>query len=328
MDLKQKVQSTGEVVPESRVDLRFEAEGRIEEVKKEEGDEVLSGETIVQLESTKAVIGLDEALANLKNAQASLDKTLSGPTEEEIDVYERAVDSAEESLDEAQTALDNARQSLEDTRREEEEDVLSAYEDGLSELRSAELKAENAFREAKDVQRDYFFGSDQESLRVKSASDIMERRKDELEELVEEASTEDKNGLKQALDSAEEKLGAIYEELRVVRDLCDDANYRNTVSSTDKTALDNQKSYISTAESSIVDAPVPEHHEKYLQEDTFTYPVAFNGKMRFKLELPVDIDQEKAKEIVLNHEKAQKWLNEKPPKKVIFVPNKIINVVV
>lgn len=79
---------------------------------------------------------------------------------------------------------------------------------------------------------------------------------------------------------------------------------------------------------SIVDAPVPEHEEKYLQEDTFTYPVAFNGKMRFKLELPVDIDQEKAKEIVLNHEKAQKWLNDKTPKKVIFVPNKIINVVV
>ena len=79
---------------------------------------------------------------------------------------------------------------------------------------------------------------------------------------------------------------------------------------------------------SVVDAPVPNYQEKYLKEDTFTYPVAFNGKMRFKLELPVDIDQEKAKEIVLNHEKAQKWLNEKPPKKVIFVPNKIINVVV
>ncbi|MBS3807182.1 MAG: leucine--tRNA ligase [Bacteroidales bacterium] len=81
-------------------------------------------------------------------------------------------------------------------------------------------------------------------------------------------------------------------------------------------------------QSSVVDAPVPEHQEKYLQENTFTYPVAFNGKMRFKLELPVDIEQEKAKEIVLNHEKAQKWLNQKPPKKVIFVPNKIINVVV
>jgi len=81
-------------------------------------------------------------------------------------------------------------------------------------------------------------------------------------------------------------------------------------------------------QTSVVDAPVPEHQEKYLKEDTFTYPVAFNGKMRFKLELPVDIDQEKAKEIVLNHEKAQKWLNQKPPKKVIFVPNKIINVVV
>jgi leucyl-tRNA synthetase len=81
-------------------------------------------------------------------------------------------------------------------------------------------------------------------------------------------------------------------------------------------------------ETSAVDQPLPDYQEEYLQESTFTYPVAFNGKMRFKLELPVDIDEQKAKEIVLNHEKSQKWLNQKQPKKFIFVPNKIINVVV
>ncbi len=81
-------------------------------------------------------------------------------------------------------------------------------------------------------------------------------------------------------------------------------------------------------EGSVVDASIPQYNEEYLKESTVTYPVAFNGKMRFKLDLPVDIDQEKVEEIVLNHEKSQKWLNGKKPKKVIFVPNKIINVVV
>jgi leucyl-tRNA synthetase len=81
-------------------------------------------------------------------------------------------------------------------------------------------------------------------------------------------------------------------------------------------------------EGTVVDASIPQYDEQYLKESTFTYPVAFNGKMRFKLDLPVDIDQEKVEEIVLNHEKAQKWLNEKKPKKIVFVPNKIINVVV
>jgi leucyl-tRNA synthetase len=81
-------------------------------------------------------------------------------------------------------------------------------------------------------------------------------------------------------------------------------------------------------EGTVVDASIPKYDEQYLKESTFTYPVAFNGKMRFKLDLPVDIDQEKVEEIVLNHEKAQKWLNEKKPKKIVFVPNKIINVVV
>ena len=81
-------------------------------------------------------------------------------------------------------------------------------------------------------------------------------------------------------------------------------------------------------EGTVVDASIPQYDEQYLKESTFTYPVAFNGKMRFKLDLPVDIDQEKVEKIVLNHEKSQKWLNEKKPKKIVFVPNKIINVVV
>jgi leucyl-tRNA synthetase len=63
-------------------------------------------------------------------------------------------------------------------------------------------------------------------------------------------------------------------------------------------------------------------------ENEFEYPVSFNGKMRFKLNLPIDMVQEEAVKRVLDHEVAQKWLEGKAPRKIIFVPKKIINVVI
>lgn len=79
---------------------------------------------------------------------------------------------------------------------------------------------------------------------------------------------------------------------------------------------------------SVTKAVFPKLEEKYLKEDTITYPVSFNGKMRYKIDLPADISKEDAEETVLNHEKSVKWLEGKTPRKVIFVPRKIINVVV
>jgi leucyl-tRNA synthetase len=81
-------------------------------------------------------------------------------------------------------------------------------------------------------------------------------------------------------------------------------------------------------ESSIVDAAWPEFKEEYLVENEFEYPVSFNGKMRFKLNLPVEMGKDEAIKRVLDHEIAQKWLEGKAPRKIIFVPKKIINVVI
>lgn len=71
----------------------------------------------------------------------------------------------------------------------------------------------------------------------------------------------------------------------------------------------------------------PEFKEEYLVEDSFKYGVAFNGKVRFELEFPADVAKEEVEQTVLNHELAQKWIDGKTPKKVIFVPKKMINVV-
>ncbi len=79
---------------------------------------------------------------------------------------------------------------------------------------------------------------------------------------------------------------------------------------------------------SINNASFPICDESVLVENSFNYPVSFNGKTRFMLELPLDLKADQVQEIIINNADAQKWLDGKAPKKVIFVPKKIINVVI
>ena len=81
-------------------------------------------------------------------------------------------------------------------------------------------------------------------------------------------------------------------------------------------------------EPSVSSARFPEFNEDYIRENTFEYPVSFNGKMRFKLELPVDMEKGEIEKTALADEKAQRWLEGKQVRKVIVVPKKIINIVV
>ncbi|MBQ7062936.1 MAG: leucine--tRNA ligase [Bacteroidales bacterium] len=78
---------------------------------------------------------------------------------------------------------------------------------------------------------------------------------------------------------------------------------------------------------SVCDAPWPQHEEGFLVEDSFNYPVSFNGKMRFTLELPATCTQEQALEAVLSAPDSAKWLGDKTVKKIVFVPKRIINIV-
>ena len=80
-------------------------------------------------------------------------------------------------------------------------------------------------------------------------------------------------------------------------------------------------------ETTIVAAEWPKCDEKLLVEDSFKYPVSFNGKTRFTIELPREASQDEIREAVLSADEAQKWLEGKTPKKVIIVPGRIINIV-
>lgn len=79
---------------------------------------------------------------------------------------------------------------------------------------------------------------------------------------------------------------------------------------------------------SISFAKFPEFNEAHLVEDSFTYPISFNGKMRFNIELPATLTVAEIEKEVMSHEDVQKYLEGKTPKKVIIVPKKIVNFVV
>lgn len=81
-------------------------------------------------------------------------------------------------------------------------------------------------------------------------------------------------------------------------------------------------------EESIDFAPFPSFEEQYLIEDEIQYPVSFNGKMRFKVQLPANLSVPEIQEIIMQDARTIEQLNGNNPKKVIIVPKKIINIVV
>ena len=78
---------------------------------------------------------------------------------------------------------------------------------------------------------------------------------------------------------------------------------------------------------SISTADFPIFNPKYLLESSKNYPISFNGKMRFTLELSLDLSKEEIEKTVLENEKTIAQLAGRLPKKVIVVPGKIVNIV-
>ncbi|KGN80360.1 leucyl-tRNA synthetase [Porphyromonadaceae bacterium COT-184 OH4590] len=77
----------------------------------------------------------------------------------------------------------------------------------------------------------------------------------------------------------------------------------------------------------VCQAIFPECNEEYLVENSVKYPVSFNGKVRFTIELPADMLPKDVEATALAHTDTAKWLDGKTIKKVIVVPKKIVNIV-
>ncbi len=79
---------------------------------------------------------------------------------------------------------------------------------------------------------------------------------------------------------------------------------------------------------SVLDAEFPVFEEKYLVETSKEYPVSINGKMRTTMNISLSAEQKEVEELVLANPVVQKWTEGKLPKKIIYVRNKMVNIVV
>jgi leucyl-tRNA synthetase len=79
---------------------------------------------------------------------------------------------------------------------------------------------------------------------------------------------------------------------------------------------------------SISKASYPLWKEEYITESSFEYPVSINGKMKLKINLSLSLSPKEIEDHVLASEEVKKYLDGKPPKKIIVVPNKIVNLVI
>ncbi|MBK8615184.1 MAG: class I tRNA ligase family protein [Flavobacteriales bacterium] len=79
---------------------------------------------------------------------------------------------------------------------------------------------------------------------------------------------------------------------------------------------------------SITTAPWPQWQAEHLVEDSFSYPISFNGKTRLQLEFPMELDAKSVEAAVLANPEVQARLEGKLPKKVIVVPKRIVNIVI
>ena len=78
---------------------------------------------------------------------------------------------------------------------------------------------------------------------------------------------------------------------------------------------------------SIAQATWPKWDAAHLVEDSFSYPISFNGKTRLQLEFPIALDAQGVEAAVLANPEVQARLEGKAPKKVIVVPKRIVNIV-
>lgn len=223
-----EISETGAVKISEETNLGFKNAGIIEKIYVKVGDRVLAGQVLAELNTSQLLIQLKKAQAALEVAKAK-----------KID---------------AQVSLENARQSLKDVEIDATEDLKQAYEDALNTLDDSHLKIYNALNVVGSIQRSYFTSNDQEGIKVRSNKEKIQNALNQTKAYIDDLKSNSQyEKIDIALSGVKNSLGEAKESLEIIRDMTETINYHDTVSSADKTSLDNQKSYITTAYTNIVD---------------------------------------------------------------------------
>ncbi len=233
--ITQEVSETGKVQKGEKLNLTFENSGEIEKIYVKVGDEVKEGDVLAELETSELEIKLQEAKSNLAVSQTKLDKLLAGASQEEIKVSQTKVENS-------QIALDVAKQNLKDV-----------YEDALNTLDDVYLKSYNAKNTTESVQTTYFTSTDQQCTQVKENKNKIAAAVSQIRSYLDTAKADPTYGnIDLSLSEIKDELSSISAALKIIRENCEDPNYKNTVSSADKTSLDTHRTNINTAITNII----------------------------------------------------------------------------
>jgi multidrug efflux pump subunit AcrA (membrane-fusion protein) len=247
-DIIQEVSATGAVVPIKKLDLQFEIQGKIKDVKVKIGDNVNTCQVLARLDDVELKTHVLEAKATQDVAKAKLDKILAGASSEDIKIYETAKENAETALQNAQTSSANVQQNLIDVKSTAEENLQQDYEDALDTLSATYTAADKALIIFNDVQEEYFTTNEHISLNVREKEEIAQNALSEAKDYIDTAD----------IDSALTKLKTAIEEdrkaLSFIREAMDEPMYKNSISATDETNINTERTNIDTAITDITTA--------------------------------------------------------------------------
>ena len=254
-NIVEKVSVTGQITPLRNVDLQFQIQGKVDDIGVDAGDRITRGDILINLNSNELNLDVFSMEAAKDIAQANLTKILEGSSNEEIQVYESAVKKAEVEKQRYEIALASAESSLENVKKIAEQNIDSSYDDALNILSSAHIKMFNAYNVVYEIQRSYFVSNTQDGIIVKRSVENVEGYLNQVANYLSIAETiQEDESIDIAVSETKRLLGLTSESLKIVREIVAKAAYRTSISSTDKTSIDDQRSYINTILSSIINA--------------------------------------------------------------------------
>ena len=229
-EVSQEVSETGSVEATNNISLGFKSLGKISKIYVAAGQDVKAGDVLAELDSNQLYSQLRSAQAALEEAKIKYDKLLNGSTKEDIKTYQNLVDSAKN-------------------------DLQTTYDSALNTLKDANIKIYNAYTVATSIQSSYFNLSDQPGIKVLAARGNIDKNIQDFKSYLKTAEGNPSQGsIDSTLSYAAIALDNVYNDLKIIREQCDEGIYYFNVSSADKTSLDNQKSYVNTALTNVISA--------------------------------------------------------------------------
>jgi len=246
--IEQTISETGTVKISDEIDLSFRSGGIIDAIYVEVGDNIERDKLLAKIDYSELSAQFQKANALLKSAQAQLANILAGATDEDISLTETQVENTK-------IKLQNKKQSLENIISSTNNSIKAVYEDALGNLNNAYLDLQGAYLVIDDIYQSYFNSNDQEGLTVKKSREDIKEARDKTKTYIDAviANFTDEN-IDIALYETKIALDVTYAALSNARNACDTILYRTTVTDTDKTSIDTQKSNINVERVSIINA--------------------------------------------------------------------------